>query len=148
MIEYIIRDLLHDTTKPYKEVDYKGIEYSTCKNFDHISRYKRLRQVIHYLEGNQRFTTLEIQNSYSYKGVEAEYYTVTVDRENRLDLISNDYFGTPTYAWVISYINGIPDAYTVHEGQMLLIPVNISSLFGTNKILSAIPVSSLNLGTE
>ena len=148
MVEYIIRDLLHDTTNPYKEVDYNGIEYSTCKDFEHISRYKRLRQVVHYLDDNKRFTTLEIQNSYSYKGVEVEYYTVPVDRENRLDLISFDYYGTSTYAWVISYINGLPDAYTVHEGQLLLIPVNISSLFGTNKILSAIPVSSLNLGTE
>ena len=86
------REMLHDTTCAYKEVDYHGIEYTMCKDYEHISRYRRLRQVIHYLEGTDRFMTLETQNKYSYSGVTYEYYTVTVDRENRLDLISYDYY--------------------------------------------------------
>ena len=143
-----MRYLLHDTTKPYKEVEYKGIEYTVCKEFDHISRYKRLRQVIHYLEGTQRFKTLEVQNSYDYDDIKIEYYIVTVETENRIDLISYKYFGTTSYSWIISYINQIYDGYTVFEGQVLMIPVNLSDLFKSGCVLSAVSPTSLNLGTE
>ena len=142
------REMLHDTTCAYKEVDYHGIEYTMCKDYEHISRYRRLRQVIHYLEGTDRFMTLETQNKYSYSGVTYEYYTVTVDRENRLDLISYDYYNTISYAWLIAYVNGISDGYTVYEGRTLIIPTSITDLFGNNRILSPIPVSTLSLGTE
>ncbi len=140
--------LLHDTTIPYQEVEYNGIEYTTCKDFEHISRYKRLRQVIHYLADNSRFLTLEIQNYYQTNNVDIEYYTVPADRENRLDLIAYEYFNSASYSWIISYINGISDGFTVHEGQILLIPTSLTSLFGSGNILSSIPVTSLNLGTE
>lgn len=139
--------LLHDTTKPYKVVDYKGIEYTVCKEFDHISRYKRLRQVIHYLESN-RFITLETQNSYDYSNLEIEYFIVPNELENRIDLISYKYFNSTSYSWVISYINGIQDGYTVYEGQVLMIPIHITDLFKSGGVLSAVSVTSLNLGTE
>lgn len=142
-----IQELLHDTTKPYKSVDYKGIEYTVCRDFDHLSRYKRLRQVIHYLENN-RFITLEIQNNYQYIDLEIEYYTVPVDRENRLDLISYEYFGNTSYSWIIAYINGIYDGFTIFEGQILMIPKNLSDLFKSGCVLSAVSPTALNLGTE
>ena len=144
----IYEELLHDTTKSYDKVDYNGIEYTTCKDFSHISRYKRLRQVIHYLDGTDRFLTLEIQNSYDYENVAIEYYQVPVEEENRLDLISYRFYNTTSYAWVIAYVNGISDSYTVYEGQTLIIPTNITDLFKNGNVLSSIPVSSLNLGTE
>lgn len=146
----IQQELLHDTTKPYKVVDYHGIEYTTCKEFDHISRYKRLRQVIHYLsdKGTPRYITLELQNHYDYENLAVEYYQVTVDRENRLDLISYDYFGTTAYRWVIAYINNILDGFTCYEGQLLMIPTSIYDLFKDGSVLSSVPVTSLNLGTE
>lgn len=140
--------LLHDTTIPYEFVEYNGIEYTTCKDFDHISRYKRLRQVIHYLSDNNRFLTLETQNVYDYPNLTVEYYSVPLIYENRLDLISYNYYNTPNYSWILSYINEIEDGFTVHEGQVLMIPVNISDLFASNSILSAVSVSALNLGTE
>ena len=143
-----VEELLHDTTRPYKELDYKGIEYTTCKDYKHISRYKRLRQVIHYLEDSNRFIALETQNSYDYDHINFEYYVVTSDRENRIDLISYDYFGTASYSWIISYINGISDGYTVWEGQVLMIPTAITDLFTSGCVLSAVAVTSLNLGTE
>lgn len=143
-----VQELLHDTTRPYKEVEYRGIEYTVCKDFGHISRYKKLRQIIHFLEGTKRFKTLEIQNYYDYTNLKVEYYEVTVQTENRLDLISYKYFGTPNYSWIISYINGISDGYTVFEGQMLMIPVALSDLFGSGSVLAAVSPTSLNLGTE
>lgn len=143
-----IRELLHDTTTSYAEVDYHGIEYTVCKEFPHISRYKRLRQVIHYLEGTARFKTLELQNSYDYDNLDIEYYEVSVATENRLDLISYKYFGTTSYSWIIAYINGIHDGFTVSEGQILMIPTKLSDLFTAGCVLSAISPTSLNLGTE
>lgn len=143
-----IEELLHDTTKSYKKIDYKGIEYTVCKDFDHISRYKKLRQIIHYLENNDRYITLELQNSYDYNNLDIEYYLVTSDRENRLDLISYEFFGTTTYAWIIAYINEIQDGYTVFEGQVLMIPTVLSDLFTSGSVLSAVSPTSLNLGTE
>lgn len=143
-----VLNLLHDTTRPYEEVDYHGIEYTVCKDYDHLSRYKRLRQVIHLLENNDRFITLETQNDYSYKDLNIEYYEVTTITENRLDIISYNYFGTSAYSWIIAYINGIADGYTVFEGQMLMIPTALSDLFKSGCILSAVSPTSLNLGTE
>ena len=141
-------ELLHDTTKPYKSVDYKGIEYTVCRDFSHISRYKRLRQVIHYLDGTDRIKTLELQNNYSYKNLSIIYYKVPVDHENRLDLISYEYFGTASYSWILAYVNGISDGYTVFEGQTLMIPTALSDLFASGNVLSAVSPTSLNLGTE
>ena len=143
-----MQELLHDTTKPYDEVDYRGIEYTVCKDYGHISRYKRLRQVIHLLEDNDRFITLETQNAYNYSDLNVEYYEVTTRTENRLDLISYEYFGTTSYSWIIAYINGISDGYTVLEGQTLMIPTALSDLFSSGCVLSAVSPTSLNLGTE
>lgn len=149
-----ILELQHDTTRPYKVVDYKGIEYTVCRNYNHISRYKRLRKVMHYLAKNNKkngltlFTTLEVQNSYDYNNIKVEYYQVPITRENRLDLISYDFYGTTSYSWIIAYINRIYDGYTVYEGQVLMMPTELSELFASNCVLSSIPPTSLNLGTE
>jgi hypothetical protein len=141
--------LLHDTTKPYETVDYHGIEYTVCRDFDYISRYKRLRQVIHYTdEDHNRFIALETQNGYDYSSVEVEYYIVPNDYENRLDLIAYDKLGAASYAWVIAYLNNIEDGYTVLEGQTIMIPKALSDLFKSGCVLSSVPATSLNLGTE
>ena len=142
------QDLLHDTTDPYDEVDYQGIEYTVCRDFNHISRYKRLRQVIHYLEDNDRFITLEIQNNYDYSNLDCEYYTVPNMYENRLDLISYNYYGTTSYSWILAYVNGIEDGFTVYEGQVLTIPKQVTDLFKSGSVLSSVSSTTLNLGTE
>ena len=91
---------------------------------------------------------LGIQNQYTYENIEVEYYEVPVVRENRLDLISYDFYGTTSYSWIISYVNGIPDGFTVWEGQVLMIPKNLVDLFKSGNVLSSIPPTALNLGTE
>ena len=138
----------YDTTRPYKELETGGIEYTVCKDYLHISRYRRLRQVIHHNEDGRRMETLEIQNEYDYSNVEVEYYEVFQDRVNRLDLISYDYYGTTSYSWVIAYVNGIQDGYTVFEGQILMIPKNISELFKSGCVLASVPATSIKLGVE
>lgn len=139
---------VYNTLRPYKVVDYDGIQYSVCKEYDHICRYKGLRQVIHnYDSVVERFVSHETSNPFT-SNLKKKYYTVTADRENRLDLIAYEQLGSAEYAWVIAYFNGISDGYTVREGQLLSMPTDVSLLFNTGEILQSIPATQLNLGRE
>lgn len=138
---------LYNTLIPYQVIPYRGIQYQVCRDFDHISRYKGLRQVVHNPDSNERFVTLETPN-HSANNVEVDYYTVPYSEENRLDLISNRFLGSASYAWVIAYFNGIEDGFTVREGQKIKIPTSLTSLFQRDELLASIPPMILNLGSE
>lgn len=134
--------------EPYKEVDREPIQYTYCKDFNHICRYKGLRQVIHEgLSVENRFIALETTNPFETAS-SIKYYTVPANLENRLDLIAQEQLGSATYAWVIAYINHIADGFTVLEGTVLKIPSSITSLFNKGEILAALPANKLNLGSE
>ena len=136
-----------DTVNPYDEVERDEIEYTVCRDFNHISRYKGLRQVIH--EGTQpnRYIALETNNAFTTH-TEVTYYTVPAHLENRLDIIAYKLLGSANYAWVIAYFNDISDGFTVQEGQKLAIPNNISLLFNSGEVLAPISALKLNLGSE
>ena len=136
-----------NTLTPYEEVERESIQYTYCRDFDHISRYKGLRQVIHEGDSADRYVALETPNAFE-TNVEVTYYTVPANRENRLDIIARDFLGSADYKWVIAYYNGIEDGFTVREGRVLQIPKTISSLFNNGEILSPIPATRLNLGRE
>jgi hypothetical protein len=139
---------VYNTLRPYKKVDYQGIQYSTCKEYDHICRYKGLRQIVHnYNNVEDRFVSHETANPFN-SNLKRKYYTVTADRENRLDLIAYEQLGSSQYAWVIAYFNGITDGYTVWEGQLLSMPTDVSLLFNTGEILQSVPATKLNLSRE
>lgn len=137
----------YNTLVPYKEIEYNGLQYSFCRDFDHLSRYKNLRQVIHGPDDVDRCMTLETPNPLK-SNVDVDYYEVLATEENRLDVIASKTLGSPRYAWVIAYFNTIDDGFTVKEGQKLMIPKNVSSLFSSGEILSSIPVTTLHLGIE
>ena len=136
-----------DLTKPYDELEHRGIAYSTCKDFDYISRYRCLRQVVHNPNDLDRYVTLETPNAFTTH-TEVIYHDVTVEEENRLDIIAEKYLGSPTYSWVIAYFNGIEDGYTALEGQKLMIPKTITALFANGEILEPRTALVLNLGEE
>lgn len=137
----------YNTLIPYKVIEYEGIQYTTCKQFDHISRYKGLRQVIHSPDNPDRFSSLEIPNAFSTH-TDVIFYDVPADEENRLDVIAKRFLGSSNYSWVIAYFNEIEDGFTIREGQRLKIPTTISSLFNTGEILAPISALQLNLGSE
>lgn len=138
----------YDTLVPYRVLDHNGIEYTTCRDFSHISRYKGLRQVIHSPNViEDRFIALENANMFN-SSADVIYHEVRGDEENRLDIIANNYLGSSNYSWVIAYINQIDDGYTAVPGQKLKIPKSITSLFADGEILAAIPPLQLNLGSE
>ena len=143
-----IKPEYYDTLIPYKVIPYDGIDYTVCRNFDHISRYKGLRQVVHNPANTaERFITLETVNALT-SNASYRYYTVPTSEENRLDLIAYKFYGSPNYSWVISYMNNIEDGFTVYEGQKIKILDSFSDLFAQGEILASIPPMSLNLGSE
>lgn len=62
-------------------------------------------------------------------------HVVTMVDENRLDMISVSYYGTPRYWWVIALANDIIDPFEVAIGTELRIPL-IESLYNKGGILS------------
>lgn len=136
-----------DLTIPYTEVEHRGIAYSVCKDFNHISRYRNLRQVVHNPNDIDRYVTLETSNAFT-SHTDVVYHDVTVNEENRLDLIAQQYLGSATYGWVIAYFNHIEDGYTVLEGQRLAIPRSVTALFDKGEILEPRTALVLNLGEE
>jgi hypothetical protein len=141
------KPIYYDTLQPYKVLPHKGIQYAVCRDYKHISRYKGLRQVVYNPYEDDRFIALETTNPVEIK---ASYrmYTVPTLEENRLDLIADKFYGSPNYAWIISYMNGIEDGYTVYAGQKIKILQNFTDLFAKGELLASIPAMSLNLGSE
>lgn len=141
------KPIYYDTLKPYKVVPYNPIQYAVCREYKHISRYKGLRQIVYNANEPERFiaheTSNPIKSNASYR-----YYTVPTSEENRLDLIAYKFYGSSSYAWIISYMNNIEDGYTVYEGQKLKIINNFTDLFAKGELLASIPAMSLNLGSE
>lgn len=138
---------IQNTTDPYDTIEREPIQYSVCRDYDHISRYKGLRQVVHEADMPDRYVALETPNTFR-TNTDVEYYVVPANLENRLDIIARDKLGSEQYAWVLAYFNGISDGFTVEEGTKLAIPTSITALFNNGEILSAIPATKLNLGSE
>lgn len=139
---------VYDINHPYQEIPYEGIQYTNCRDYGHISRYKGLRQVVHNPDNtDERYMALETVNPFTTNS-EVDYYEVPSRYENRLDIIAYEELGSASYAWVIAYFNNIEDGFSVHEGQLIKIPKNISSLFNSGEILQTVPALGLNLGSE
>lgn len=142
-----VKSIYYDTLIPYCTIEHTGIEYTVCKDYKHISRYKGLRQLIHNPNDSDRFITLENPNIIT-SNMQFTYYDVPSMEENRLDLIAYKFFGSAQYSWIISYFNNIEDGYSVYEGQRLKILKNFTDLFSVGEMLAPIPAMQLNLGSE
>lgn len=135
--------------EPYSELEHKGIDYSCCRDFNYISRYRGLRQVIHSPDDlEDRMVALENPNPFTSANMEIIWHEVTNSEENRLDLIAYKYLGSAQYGWVIAYFNTIEDGFTCHTGQKLMIPTGITSLMQSGEILQNVTALKLNLGSE
>lgn len=136
-----------NTYGPYKEVERDPIQYTYCRDFRHVCRYRGLRQVVHQGGSEDRYIALETINPISTR-IKMRYYTVPYELENRLDLIAYQQLGSANYAWVIAYYNNIQDGYTALEGTRLAIPVSTSDLFEKGELLQSVSATKLNLGSE
>ena len=135
--------------EPYEKVDYKGIQYAPCCEYNHISRYRGLRRVIHSPQDvPSRFISLETPNAFITSNLKVIWHEVEATEENRLDLIAYKYLGSPTYSWVIAYFNQIEDGFTCRLGQQLMIPKSVTDLMQTGEILQPVTALTLNLASE
>ena len=136
-----------NTWDTYQEVERDPIQYTYCNDYNHICRYRGLRQIIHQGLSNDRYIALETVNSIP-ENSDVRFYIVPHKYENRLDLIAEEQLGSATYAWIIAYYNRIQDGFTAIEGTKLAIPISISSLFENGQVLASISATKLNLGSE
>jgi hypothetical protein len=51
-----------------------------------------------------------------------QQFVIPATRANRLDLVSNDFYGTPDYWWAIADASSLVDAQSVPAGTTLRIP--------------------------
>lgn len=135
------------TTDTYAVVDREEIQYTYCREYNHVSRYRGLRQVIHEGHSAGRLVALETPNPFETHTT-VTYYTVPANRENRLDIIAQETLGSADYKWVIAYFNGIADGFSVRTGMTLQIPKTVSSLFEAGEILAPVSAVRLNLSAE
>ena len=138
----------YDTLRPYDILEHRGIQYGVCRDFDHISRYRKLRQIVHNpTDIVDKFVALETPNPFETHS-DVSYYEVPATEEDRLDIIAYKYLGSAQYAWVLAYFNNIEDGFTVREGQKIRIPKSFTQLFNKGEVLSSVNPLQLNLGSE
>lgn len=106
--------------------------YYSPRQYENNSRYQRVR-TLKDEKGNV------YHENWIKRGIDTSasdsYYTVTMVEENRLDIISSSYYGTPRYWWVIAIANNIIDPFDVPIGTELRIPT-LDTLYNKGGILS------------
>ena len=109
------------------------LEYESPRYYSNNSRYKTLRRIkdketgrLYHETWNQKYIDESNQDT---------YFTVTLQEENRLDLIANVFYGTPHFWWVLAAANYIIDPFDVPVGTISRIPP-IASLYNRGGLLS------------
>lgn len=94
------------------------MRYLSNREYDKQSRY----QVLRVIESDKN-SYLETYNKVEVPVTTGDSYHVVSESEvNRLDIISNYYYGTPNNWWMIALANNFIDPFIVNEGVMLRIP--------------------------
>lgn len=97
------------------------------RQFTNLSRYRIYNQIVDY---TTKSVYLESTNNVDIIRGGSVYHTVEASEENRLDIISNIYYGTPSLYWAIAMANNIIDPMVIVKGTVLRIP-SYESLFVT-----------------
>lgn len=104
---------------------------SSDKSIRNVSRYKKLQRLI----DDEGFRYIETPDDMVIPNrVDDIYYEVDISTRNRLDLVSNMYYGTPMLWWVVAIASDIDDPLVAPIGTVLRIP-SINSLYGNGGIL-------------
>lgn len=111
----------------------REIVYEKNKEYQGVtSRYQILRTIregsSYYLETYNQVKVPESENDV--------YHIVSATEVNRLDLIANQYYGSPNYWWAIALANNFIDPLSVQEGTMIRIPSLTSLSDYKNEILT------------
>ena len=85
--------------------------YLKPRQYVNNSRYTKIRRLQDEETGkiyNENWIAQTID-----KSSEDQFYVVTMSEEDRLDIISTSFYGTPKYWWVIALANNIIDPFTL-----------------------------------
>ena len=100
------------------------MRYAVPRQYGTISRYGIYRQIL----DNDTNLYLETVNQTTVDESDLDqFHEVLKEEENRLDIISYKYYGTPDYFWIIAMGNNLIDPMIVKPGEILRIP-NFNSL--------------------
>lgn len=96
-----------------------------------LSRYNVYRRLINedgdeYIETPNRIKIKETSKD--------SFYAVEMGCVNRLDLISNKFYGTPLLWWAIAIMNNIDNPLDVKPGIVLRIP-SLKSIYDSGSLL-------------
>jgi len=114
------------------EEQLRNLEYAVPKKYAHVSRYGNVRRILDKYNGIYYHETVS-----DYKVSEGQSDTfITVSKTtNRLDVISNNVYGTPTYWWVIALANNIIDSFAeIPVGTVIRIP-QLLDLYSKGNVL-------------
>ena len=112
----------------------------TNQEYKKPSRYQTLRVI---REDTQRY--LETYNQKVIPESPRDVYHVVKQSEvGRLDIISNQYYGSPIYWWAIALANDFIDPFIVNEGDLIRIPSLVSLSDIDNEILTRRGAPSYN----
>ena len=101
------------------------MKYAKPRVYKHISRYGIYRQII---DDNSNAYTETVNSTPVQMSDKDQYHEVLREEENRLDIISNKYYGTPEFWWVIALANNYIDPFYIKAGTVIRIPVFSSLL--------------------
>lgn len=100
------------------------MKYTRPRQYKKISRYGVYRLIMNdkaevYTETVNQTPIEESDNDI--------YHEVLQEEENRLDIISNKYYGSPEYYWIIAMGNDLIDPMFIKPGTILRIPAFTST---------------------
>ena len=99
------------------------MKYAKPRQYNHTSRYQIYRQIV----DNNNDTYVETSNQTPVDMSQYDKYHEVTHREvNRLDMISNMYYGDPQFWWAIAMANNIIDPFVIPLGSVLRVPSLIS----------------------
>ena len=95
------------------------MRYAKPRKYKKISRYGIYRQII---DNNNDTYTETINPTPVVESEDDIFHEILMEEENRLDIVSNKYYGTPELWWVIAMANDIIDPLFIRPGTIVRVP--------------------------
>ena len=96
--------------------------YSNNLNMTEVTDYSRYKKLKRILEDNDEQYIESYEHINIGKNPDDVYHIISLSDVNRLDLVSQQYYGTPFLWWVIAEASGISDPFNVPLSTVLRIP--------------------------
>lgn len=112
---------------------FEPLEYLDPAEYKYVSRYGTTRRIS---DEDSKKLYHETFNQYEIPDSEEDIYvTVSKISENRLDIISTQFYGVPMYWWVLALANEIIDPFNIELGSTIRVPP-LRSLYEDRGVLS------------